>query len=137
MSHFLMTNDLVSIVVTVVLLAVVCIVLGLILSTARKRKRQRRPIPEAHTQLVPELFIDGEGFTLMGPDWTWLRDEPASYGCQVCGQREPIMLRVYKYAYGSKVFLLSCHHCQRSTAELHTEPITPVVMAPSQGRRVS
>lgn len=140
MDHFVISNDLIQIVTTVVLLAVVCIVIGLIATTRRRRKSRKsrsKQIPEARTQIVPEIFIDLEGFTLMGPDWTWLRDEPASYGCRVCGQSEPIKLRLYKYAYGNKVFIVSCHNCQRSSADLHTEPITPVVMVPNAGRRIS
>lgn len=76
--------------------------------------------------VVNEIYIDKDTFTLIGPDWTWLADQPADYGCPRCGKRENVTLRHFRYAYGNKVFLVALHHCERADADQITRPMAMV-----------
>lgn len=82
------------------------------------------PAPAPLPKLVQEIYIDADGFCLLGGDWEWLADQESDYGCPCCGQRENVLIRLYKHIPTRKVFLFARHNCQRQTAQLlDTTPI--------------
>lgn len=37
--------------------------------------------PPPHPKLVQEIYVDAEGFCLLGGEWEWLADQESNYGC--------------------------------------------------------
>lgn len=122
MTHF----DLVQITLYDATLTLLCLFFGM------QFLRRKKKAIAAH---APELYIDQEGFSVQGPDWTWLRDEAASYGCKTCHRQERLTFKLYRHRSDERVLLLSCHQCPpgRDVSQEDTQPSIPVTRG-QQGR---
>lgn len=120
MSHFwLIVTFLAFCTVAIISLIVLARLIG-------KSKKAPTAGPAPQTQIAQELVIHGDDFTLIGPDWQWIADQPASYGCPRCGCREDITIRLYQHAFGNQVYLLARHHCEKPTADQATAPMSVI-----------
>ncbi len=98
----------------------------------RRRIRAASAAPAATPSSVAPLVagsasegfhISGEQFSLSGPEWQWIGDTPASYGCISCGQWQNVEMRQYKHLPSSSVFALLRHSCGTGQVEATTDAI--------------
>ena len=78
---------------------------------------------ESAPNIVREIYIDPDGFSLIGENWRWTRNYPTDYGCPECGQRVYVTLRQYYESGSEDTYSIFRHKC---VSTLKTAPI-PVV----------
>lgn len=90
----------------------------------RKTFRQTRAtLFKAAPQVTQEIFIDEDGFSLLGPRWQWTGNVPIDYGCPECGGRVKTVLRQYYNRESRQTYSLMRHGC---TPVLDTIPLEAI-----------
>lgn len=100
----------------------------LIRRLAKKRKRTQpvnhpAPVLPAHPFISREIFMDSDGFSLLGDVWKWTGNLPASYCCPTCGEAVDVTLRQYYHAPSGYTFTLHRHKC---VSVLDTRPLATI-----------
>ena len=90
---------------------------------ARNQPVNPAPVLPAHPFVTREIFMDSDGFSLLGDNWKWTGNLPASYCCSSCGETVDVTLRQYYHAPSGYTFSLHRHKC---VSVMDTRPLATV-----------
>lgn len=68
------------------------------------------PVDQA-PKVVREIYLDSDGFGLVGEAWKWVGNQGASYKCPRCDQWVDTTLRDYYHGPSGDTFSLMRHTC--------------------------